>query len=100
MIDHRHLARLAVEFEKYQAFAVRLRVAQGDELDDQRFAWLDVHAHLLARLHAEEEDRGRQHAGVRILLLVGIELREHTWIEKIAEDLALGGVAVELPFEL
>ena len=62
------LARLAVELEEHGAAAVGVRIADGQELDDQRLAPFDVDGDFLARLVAVEETRRRQDAGVGIRL--------------------------------
>ena len=75
--------------KKTRARAVGVRVADGEELDDQRLAFLDFDADFLADLLAVEENRRREHAGVGVLLLVGGELLEDLRIEQIREHVAL-----------
>ena len=55
-IAHVDAARLAVELEEDRAAAVGMRIADGQELDDQRLARLDLDGDFLARLLAVEED--------------------------------------------
>ena len=58
------LAGLAVELEEDGAVAVGVRLADGQQLDDQRLARLDLDRDLGAGLRAEEEHRRRQDRGV------------------------------------
>ena len=68
-VAHRDFARLAVQLEEHQAPAVQVRIADGQELDDQRLALFDVHADFIAGVHAVEEHRRGQHAHVGMFLL-------------------------------
>ena len=68
LVDDGHIARLAVELEEDGARAVGMRLADRQELDDQRLARLDLDRDFLARLQAVEEDRRRQDAGVGVRL--------------------------------
>ena len=52
-IDHAHVPRLAVEFEEHGPRAVGVRLADGEELDDQRLAFLDFDRDFLADLLAD-----------------------------------------------
>ena len=99
-VQHHHLARLAVQLEEHLPPAVLVRVAHRQELDDQRLARLDVHADLLAGLHAEEERGRRQHAGVGVFVLVGGELGEDARVEQVRHHLALADGALELLLQL
>ncbi len=95
-----HLARFAVELEIDVAGAVFLQPADGIELDDQRFARLDIDAHLVADFQPVEEDRRRQERGVAVLLAVAVELLENPRIEHRREDFAVADRMPELLLHL
>ncbi len=90
-IRNRHVPRLAVEFEEDTASAVRMRIADGQEADDQRLPFLDFRCEFLACLLAVEENRRGEHAGIGILLLMSGELFKDLWIEQVREDVATIG---------
>ena len=99
LVEDQHFARLAVQFEEHQPPAVFVRVADRQELDDQRLARLDIDAGFLARLHAVEEHVGRQNARVRIVALMFGEIGEHARIEQIGQHVAIGGRELGFLFE-
>ena len=83
-VDDLDLAGLAVQLEEDGPLAVGVRLADGQELDDQRLARLDLDEVLGARLGAEEEDRRRQDRRVGVRPLVGGEVGEDAGIEQVA----------------
>ena len=87
-VEDLDLARLAVELEEDRALAVGVRLAHGQQLDDQGLARLDLDLDLLARLGPEEEDRRGQDRGVGIGPLVGGQIGEDARIEQVAQRIA------------
>ena len=77
------LAGLAVQLEEDRPLAVGVRLADGQELDDQRLARLDLDEVLLARLGAEEEDRRGQDRRVGVRPLVRGEVGEDARVEQV-----------------
>ncbi len=94
-VNHRDISRLAVEFEEDGPATVRVRIADGQERDDQRLARLDVDGNLFARFEAGEEDGGRQTAGVAILAAMLDEVLEHLGIQQAGDDVLVGRFAAE-----
>src|SRR5207245_8318619 len=100
LVEDEDFARLAVQLEEDKPLAGGVRVADGQELDNQRLALLDVYADFFAGLHAVEEDGRWQHAGVGILVLMAGELGEDPRIEELGDHVAVVDTALELLFQL
>ena len=62
-----------------------MRLAGGQELDNQRLPRLDVHPDLLAGAKAVKERRGRQHADVGVGLPEFVVLEKNLGIEQEAQ---------------
>ena len=82
-VDDLDLAGLAVQLEEDGALAVGVGLADGQELDDQRLARLDLDEVLGRRVGPEEEDRGRQDRRVGVRPLVRGEVGEDAGVEQV-----------------
>src|SRR5262249_31706199 len=61
LIANRDFARLAVQFIEDGTIAVRLRIADREELDNQNFAGFDLDGDLFSGFEAVEELRRGEH---------------------------------------
>ena len=86
-IAHHHFARLPVQFIKHCACSIRLRVADGQQLDDERFARLQLNRDLFAALETVEELRRRQHIERPPRRPRFRELEEHLRVHQIAHQI-------------
>src|SRR5947207_2066899 len=99
-IHDQDLARLAVELKEHEPLPFRLRVADRDKLDDERLPGFDFDTDFLARFHAVEEHRGRQHAGVRVALHVSVVVGENARVKQVRDDFLFGHRPLNLLLEL
>ena len=88
-----HRAGLPVELEEEGAGALAVGLALREVADDEGAAALDVDRDLLARLHAVEVDRRRQHAHVAVLPLRGDVIGEHLRVHQPRGELGIGNAA-------
>ena len=66
-----------------------MRIAHGEEFDNERFTLFNIDADFLAGLHAVKEDRSRQNAGVAMTGLMTNEVRRDAWIEQMGGQIAV-----------
>src|SRR4029077_10507184 len=82
------LTGLPVQFKKERARAVRMRLADGQKLDDERFAGFDFYGDFFSRPQAVKKSGCRQDADIRIGLAKLVVLQENIGIEQITEKIA------------
>ena len=68
-------------------------LADGEEFDDERFAWLDIDGDLFAFFHAEEELRSGEDVDVAVGGAGFGEFQEDFGVHQVAEDFVFGGFA-------
>src|SRR5262249_52937315 len=95
-----NLARLAVEFEEDSAMAVGMRLADRQELDDQRLSLFDINGGFRPRFESVQKGRRGEDAGVRKNLPVLGEIFQNARIEQIRYDVAAAGGVAQFLFEL
>ena len=95
LVEHRGLARLAVELESHHAKTVLVRRADVDQFDEQRLAFLDAHRDLLARFKPVKESRRGQYGGVGEIAGKPGEFGEDFGIHQVAEQIVVGDLAFE-----
>ena len=89
-------ARDAIELVGHGAAAVLVGHAHIHEADEERLAFLDVHADFLARLEAEKEGRGRQYAHVPVVALETRKFGEHFRVHEMAVKIVVGHFVFQL----
>ena len=85
-----HFARLTVELEENGSGTVlNMRVAHGQELENQGLACLNFHGCFHAKFRPIEEHRSRQNAGVGELTLVGGQISENLRVNQGTQSIAI-----------
>lgn len=80
----------AVEFVEEGALAVRVRLTDGDELDDEDFPGVDLDLDFLADLETVEEGGGGELAEVVVFGAAGLEVFINAGIHQVGVDGVLG----------
>jgi len=88
------LSGLPVELEEQGARPVGMRIADGQELDDEPLSLLDLDSDFLAELQAVEKRRSGKNADIGISLAELVVFQKDFGIQKIAQQfVATDGVA-------
>src|SRR5437879_9433472 len=81
------LPGLPVQFKEERARAIGVWLADGQKLDDERFAGFNFYGDFLPRFQTIEKTGRRQDADIRIGLAKLVILQENFGIEQIAEQI-------------
>ena len=98
-VAHHRLPRLSVELEEDGSSAVGIGFADGQELDHQGLAGLDVHRDFVSRLHAVEELGSREDADVAEFPMHRHVVEKHIRIQQVAQHLVMADIPAELSLQ-